>query len=204
MTRRARAWAGVLFALATVFGTSAASAPDACAETKNAAGLVVRTSKGAISQECVGIEAASDPIALLTAAGHRVETKDYGGALGSLLCAVDGDGPSAGACPGDAGHWHLWLWSAAGWVESQLGASSTVTRPGDIVGWTWEANDTAVAPPAPDNFALCDAGLTSAQSPASQERQSRQSGFAFLPVALVGVAASALVVIAIRRRGAER
>lgn len=198
-------WVGAALAVIASLGPSVASAPDACASGETA-GLVVRNSRGAVTQECVPIVAASDdPIAVLTFAGHRVTTKDYGGSLGGLLCTINGDGTPVGACPGNEGHWHLWLWNRTDvrWVESQLGASSTTIRSGDIVGWTWQRNDTVVPPPAPTSQALCDDGVsdfaTARRIPGRPERGIP----AFVPLALVGVAATSLVVIAVRRRGVD-
>lgn len=206
MTRWSRLWIAPALAVVTGLSTNVASAPDACAQADNSAGVVVRNSHGVVSQRCVPIAAASDdPIAILKLGGHRVTTKDYGGSLGTLLCTIDGDGTAVGACPGNEGHWHLWLWSDAEprWVESQLGASSTTIRSGDIVGWTWERNDTVIAPPAPDPEARCDNGVTESQSAVRIPGRQERGIPAFVPLALVGVAATAIVVTAIRRRGAQ-
>lgn len=207
MTHRwRRLWVGAAFAVVAILGPNVASAPGACASGETA-GLVVRDSQGAVTQECVPIAPATeDPIGLLKLAGHRVTTKDYGGSLGALLCTIDGDGTAVGACPGNEGHWHLWIWSRTEprWVESQLGASSTTIRSGDVVGWTWERNDTVSAPPAPNREARCDDGVSDFRSAVPGPGRPERGAPAFVPLALVGVAATALVVIAIKRRGADR
>lgn len=206
MTPRWRALLGAVFLLAAILGTGVAVAPNACAQARNAGGLVVRNSQGVVSQECVPTDGDTDPIGLLKLAGHQVTTKDFGGSLGSLLCTVDGDGTAVGACPGDDGHWHLWTWNKVDrrWTESQLGASSTTVRRGDIVGWTWEGNDTVVPPPAPNPEAQCDDGVSDFRNAQRIPGRQERAAPTFVPLALVGLVAAALVVVAVRRRGAER
>lgn len=119
------------------------------------AGLVVRHGDGRLTyvyvvypeEEIAGIE-------LLRRSGLDLVTVGFGG-LGEAVCALEGEGCSAGECRKnlcqrnpDAPYWQPCYQTAPGeWRAWRLGASSATIRDGEMYGWSWGG---------------CDAGLPAA------------------------------------------
>lgn len=161
-----RVLCGVGLALLWLIGGSGPSGvPLAGAQAAGNVGLVIAYGPGQVTEYCFSVAAAGiGGLELLQRAGVPVRSEIAGG-LGAEICAVNGVGcldtgqPCYCQCQGSpCVFWHYSQWRNGRWVGSNLGASSTVVRPGSIEGWAWGGN-----PPAPVGAALC--ATTAAPSP---------------------------------------
>jgi hypothetical protein len=134
--------AGAALAVTVAVGPAPAHAPAPRPQqaVEHRAAVVVDTGSG-VQYGCVRFTAdsISGREALERAAMDPV-FQEYGGSLGSAVCALCGTGCPVGSCLTCASQvWSYWRAPAGsgGYTLSNLGVSSTVVRDGDIEGWVW-------------------------------------------------------------------
>jgi hypothetical protein len=150
-------------AIATATPTHAAAvareSPQGCenslaAETSRAA-LVVTFGDGHSEMFC--IEFSDDSITgleQLQRSGLTLVTNGSGG-LGSAVCSIGGEGSSdptncfASCTGGSCQYWAYYRYQNGSWKFSQVGASQTAVRDGDIFGWSWGPGGSSGAPEPP-------------------------------------------------------
>lgn len=108
------------------------------------AGLVVIHESGEVITRCVEFsEETIDGIELLERSGLDVVISPYAG-MGSAVCAIDGQGCSAGEdcfCQCRASPCRYWAYSYrqpdGSWVVSGLGGAARELEDGDVDAWIW-------------------------------------------------------------------
>lgn len=155
-------------------------AGPACAD--DGTKVVVRFVEGDEKTLCGDSSAGENSVDLLRSTGLEVQTKDFGGGLGAAVCKIQGQGNDRGDCPGVDGHWHFWVFREGSWEESQVGASQHAPTPGDVEGWTWEADADSDPPGKPGQ------DCTEAASAGSRRRSALgwQSAAALAAIVLIG------------------
>jgi hypothetical protein len=114
------------------------------ADDPNQAGLVVVHGDGQVVTRCVSFaEEEIDGLALLERSGLDLNI-EVGGLVGSTVCRIDEEGCTYPAescfcrCQGSpCTFWTYWLPQDGDWAFSNLGASDTRVRHGDVQGWVW-------------------------------------------------------------------
>jgi hypothetical protein len=132
----------VLFFLA-VLALAAPAQPGARAQQTNRVGLVVRHGNGNTITRCVAFgEPEISGYDVLNRSGLDVVASLDAG-MGYAICAIDGEGCSAGNCfcecqgGGTCVYWAYYHLQGGSWQYSGLGASSYKVRDGDVEGWAW-------------------------------------------------------------------
>lgn len=163
------AWLLVLCALgagsALALGVVVVYASTLAAKTHRA-GVVIQYGNGKVANRCVEFsENEISGLELLERTGIELSV-DASNAMGVAVCKIGRDGcafpnqPCFCQCQGSpCVYWSYWQWKNNAWQYSNLGASNTVVRNGDIDGWVWGAGTTASAQPPPDTSfdAVCAA-----------------------------------------------
>lgn len=133
-----------LFALA--FGAEAGAAPVASAQgaqEQDQAGLVVVHGDGRVVTRCVDLAVPEiSGYELLQSSGLDLGVDASG--MGPAVCRLDGEGCSP---PGESCfcqcmsspclYWSYWRLDGGAWSYSNLGASSSTVRAGDVDAWVW-------------------------------------------------------------------
>ncbi|MGH2627581.1 MAG: hypothetical protein ACRDHY_13130 [Anaerolineales bacterium] len=172
MTHRAFARIAPVGAAAVVLVFALAACAPAAAPASgrvHRAGLVVVHGTGEIRRACV--EFTEETISgeeLLARSGFEV-ARDEANPLGSLICAIDGEGcdgpgePCLCQClgPGSCAYWSYFQRAPqAGWTYSALGARARRVWPGELDGWVWLTSsspaDAEAAAGALDEFGFED------------------------------------------------
>jgi hypothetical protein len=143
-------------------------------EPPNRAGLVIQHGDGRVITACVSF---SEPeitgLELLERAGisYLAQTS----AAGAAVCKIDGEGcdyPAEGCfckCTGaECVYWAYQRLRDGAWSYSQLGASATKVRPGDVDGWAWGSGPAGAQPPVLSFDQIC-AALPSPAAPEATE-----------------------------------
>lgn len=131
----------ILLVAAALSGCRAPAPPNA-----GRAALVVRGPSGGVQQACVQLRGdKSNGEQVLLDAGWEVSL-DAANSMGSIVCAIDGEGcrfPAEGCfCEcnslGSCSYWAYFTHGADGqWVYSPLGARAQPVRDGDLHAWVW-------------------------------------------------------------------
>jgi hypothetical protein len=98
---------------------------------------------GDVLVRCVtGAPAGATALDVLELAGVEVTTQDFGGDLGTALCAIDGlpELPPGECFDPSFDYWAYWTAAPGGtWTESQVGAGAVTAEPGSVQGFSWGA-----------------------------------------------------------------
>ncbi len=156
----------VIALLWLIGGSTPAATPLVGAQAAGNVGLVIAYGTGQVTEYCFSVPASGiSGLDLLQRAGVPVRTEVV--SLGAEICAVNGVGcldtgqPCYCQCQGSpCVYWQYAQWRNGRWVGSNLGASSTVVRPGSIEGWGWSGN-----PPPPAGVALCATATPATAAP---------------------------------------
>lgn len=151
-------------ALALVAATLAVVPGTACAE-EHVVKVVIVTDDGNTVTRCAEIEETSSGIEALQALDLDVSTKDFGGDLGSAVCAIGDTGNPLARCPGADAHWHYWRVVEGDWVESERGPTFTQVSPGDVEGWVWTTGPSNRPPSVAPDEAECQAAAPQPERP---------------------------------------
>jgi hypothetical protein len=145
LTSRGSAWLGAaaLAALAAAF----VGVRPAHAAVHHAA-LVIQHSSGRVLSRCIAFaEEQLTGLELIQRSGVQVQTQSFG-TIGSAVCQLDREPAQAPAdCFGSGAYWQYSRRRGTGWQPSDLGASRSVVRDGDMDGWRY-AGGSGQAPPA--------------------------------------------------------
>ncbi len=137
----ARLWPLVWLALVAALNPLAVAGQD----EPHRAGLVVRHGDGRLTYAYVAFpEEEISGIELLRRSGLPLVTVGFGG-LGEAVCALEGEGCSAGECrrnlcqgAPEEPFWQPCYQTTPGtWQVWRLGASSAKIHDGDVYGWSW-------------------------------------------------------------------
>jgi hypothetical protein len=143
----------VLFAaLLVLVALTGGVGPTQPARAAGAVGIVVRHSDGRLLYAYVPL--ASDHLTgaeALQKSGLTLNVS-VGGAYGTAVCAIDGEGcesPREDCFCKSYGspsfYWHYYLRNPDGtWRNSNLGAGNRVLHDGDVDGWSWTSDDSAL------------------------------------------------------------
>ncbi len=119
-------------------------------------GVLVQGADGLPQVFCVSLPAGANGAEALRATGLEVVSE--GGALGTAICAIEGQGCSPPEescfcqCEGGAScaYWAYFHLGAGGrWQYSAVGAGSYTLHDGDVEGWLWLDKTRTDAPPLP-------------------------------------------------------
>jgi hypothetical protein len=137
----------VLLAAAAVSGCGAPAPSDG-----GRAALVLRGPSGRLEQACVRLrEQESNGEQVLLDSGWQVSL-DAANPMGSIVCAIDGEGCRfpAEACfcqcnsLGSCSYWAYFTQGTGGlWAYSPLGARAQPVREGDLHAWIWVSGTSA-------------------------------------------------------------
>jgi hypothetical protein len=125
------------------------------------AALVVVHGDGTVTKACVGLQGATTTGEQLLARSGLAVSLDAANAMGSLVCAIDGEGcahpPEECLCqcrgPGGCSYWAYFNRTADGrWQYGAQGAGMRTVHDGDIDAWVWldRSLPGAAVPPPPD------------------------------------------------------
>jgi hypothetical protein len=121
------------------------------------AALVIQHSSGRVLSRCIAFaEEQLTGLELIQRSGIQVQTQSFG-TIGSAVCQLDREPAQAPAdCFGSGAYWQYSRRRGTGWQPSDLGASRSVVRDGDMDGWRYAAGS-GQAPPALAFSAVCAA-----------------------------------------------
>ena len=151
----------VLVVVALLLGGSVGQAQER--DEAHHAGLVIRDQAGALTYAYVAFsEPEISGLELLERSGVPVVTVGFGG-LGEGVCAIGGQGCSVSECRrrlcqgprADDPFWQAFRQHAPGdWRPLLLGASSTMVKDGDMIGWSWTGGAASLPAVMLDEIAL--------------------------------------------------
>lgn len=161
--------------------------------TANRAGLVIQHGDGTLFSACVAFDAPSiSGLELLRRAGVSI-SQDSSGGLGTMICAVDGEGcnyPDENClcqCQGaSCTYWQYWHLVEGEWQYSSVGAAGWKVADRSVDGWVWGVGvpSEGKRPPATTFDEICTPQSTAAP-PATSTQVARRAPA--LPAASVPV-----------------
>lgn len=166
-------------------------------EAENRAGLLIQHGDGTVFSACVAFnEPSISGLELLRRAGVSLSLDSSSG-LGSIVCAVDGEGCSYPdescfcQCQGaSCTYWQYWHLVDGEWQYSGIGAADWKVTGGGVDGWVWGQGDPSGGqkPPATSFGEIC-APEPSVPPPATPT-QAQERGPGSTPAAAVAQTAS--------------
>jgi hypothetical protein len=164
---------GLLMLLGVLLPAAAAGLSPGLQQEENRAGLVIRFAEDDVRTACVDLgptgELSGEEV--LRAAGFSTSLEFDPGA-GAAVCKIEDTGCDTDQEPcfcectlapdTDCIYWSYYQLQAGQWQVSNLGASSTTVRPGNIEGWSWSVGEIGAGGIAPPIFAfdnICPARL---------------------------------------------
>lgn len=156
---------GLLVLICVLLPAAAPGLGQGLQQEENRAGLVIRFAENNVRTVCVDLGSAGELSGeeVLRASGFSTSLAFDPGA-GAAVCQIEDTGcdieqePCFCECTlepdTDCIYWSYYQLQAGQWQVSNIGASNTIVRPGDVQGWSWSAGQIGAGGIAPPVFSF--------------------------------------------------